>query len=90
MAAKTGRIEVRTDAEREHRIRYAAELSNVSVSAFVLDAASERAERVITSASVTTVTGDFFDALWEALEEPPAPNPVLTRRAARARRVTQR
>ena len=90
MATKTERIELRTDAQREHRIRYAAELSNQSVSAFILDAAIERAERVITSASVTTVPPDFFDTLWDALEQPPAPNPVLARRAKGARRVTQR
>jgi uncharacterized protein (DUF1778 family) len=45
----------RADPERERRIRYAAELERQSVSAFVLDAAAERAEHVIASASSTVV-----------------------------------
>jgi uncharacterized protein (DUF1778 family) len=90
VAAKTERIELRADAERARRIRYAAELSHQGISAFVLDAASERAERVITSASVTSVPSDFFDALWDALDRPATPNPALARRAQHPRRFTQR
>lgn len=49
-AERTSRIELRTDPERERRIRYAAELERQSMSAFVLDAAAVRAEEVIASA----------------------------------------
>lgn len=41
---RTARIELRAEPEREERIREAARLSNQSLSSFVLDAASERAE----------------------------------------------
>ena len=37
MATRTSRLELRADPERERRIRFAAELSHQSVSAFVLD-----------------------------------------------------
>jgi uncharacterized protein (DUF1778 family) len=89
-ATRTSRIELRADPAREQRIRYAAELEHQSVSAFVLDAASERAEQVIASASTTVVHSDFFDRLWEALEAPPVPNPALQRRSRTTRRVQQR
>lgn len=89
-ATRTSRIELRADPERERRIRYAAELEHQSVSAFVLGAAAERAEEVIASASATSVSSDFFDQLWDALEAPPAPNPALQRRARASRRVDQR
>jgi len=89
MATKTARIELRAAPARERRIRYAAELARQSVSAFVLDAASERAEQVIASSSSTVVSSDFFDELWEALEAPPQANSALRRRAAADRQVEQ-
>lgn len=89
-AAHTSRIELRADPERERRIRYAAELERRSVSAFVLDAAAERAEEVIAAASATVVPSDFFDQLWDALDVPSTPSPALQRRARSRRRVDQR
>lgn len=71
-------------------MRYAARLSRQSLRAFVLEAATERAEQVIASAAVTTVPADFFDVLWQALGERPAPNPALRRRARDQRRFLPR
>ena len=90
MSRPTHRLELRADPERERRIRFAAELSHQSVSAFVLDAAGEKAERVIAASTATSVPPEFFDQLWEALAAPPRPNEVLRRRAAGPRRVQQR
>ena len=45
----------------------------------MLDAASERAEEVITSGHVTVVPADFFDALWEVLDQQPQLNARLAR-----------
>lgn len=89
-ATRTSRLELRTDPEREQRIRYAAELERQSVSAFVLDAAADRAERVIASASATVVPSEFFDQLWDALDAPPEPSPALERRSVSDHRVEQR
>ena len=86
---RTARIELRAEPEREERIREAARLSNQSVSSFVLDAASERAEEVLRATTTTTVPPDYFDQLHRALDEPPAPNPALERAAQAARRVVQ-
>jgi uncharacterized protein (DUF1778 family) len=90
MANRTSRLELRADPEREQRIRFAAELSHQSVSAFVLDAAGEKAERVIAASTATSVPSEFFDQLWQALDAPPQPNEPLRRRAADPRRVDQR
>ena len=90
MATKTARIELRVDPERERRIRYAADLAHTSVSAFVLEAAAERAEHVIAASTATVVPAAWFDAVWDALDSPPQPNPALRACAARARSVDPR
>jgi uncharacterized protein (DUF1778 family) len=77
--ARSQRIELRAEPEREQRIRYAAKLSNQSLTEFMLEAASARAEEVIASVQTTVLAPDFFDELWEALAEPPRPNEKLTR-----------
>ena len=86
---KSGRIELRTEQARESRLRYAADLSHMSLSAFILDAASARAEDVIAQASTTPLPAQFFDRLWSSLDAAPRPNAALARRARARRRVTQ-
>jgi uncharacterized protein (DUF1778 family) len=56
----------------------------------MLDAATERAEDVIASATGTMVPAKFFDELWNALAEPARPSAALARRARARRRVVQR
>ncbi len=90
MPPRSARIELRSDPDRAQRIRYAAQLRHESLSAFVLDAASERAEQVIAASSTTAVPSAFFDELWNALDAAPEPNAALRRRAAARRRVKQR
>ena len=88
--AATARIELRAQRGPAERIRYAARLRRQSLSAFVLDAAAERAEEVIASASTTVVPSEFFDKLWAALDRPPKRNAALARRAAMKRSIEQR
>lgn len=56
-----------------------------SVSSFVLDAASLRADEPIAESAVTVVSDEFFDTLLDALERPPKKNETLARRAKQAR-----
>lgn len=87
---RSDRIEARVEPERAERIRYAAELARTSVSSFVVDAAAEKAERVIAEHDETVVPSDFFDSLLGALDEArPAPE-ALRRGAGRARKVVRR
>jgi uncharacterized protein (DUF1778 family) len=86
---KTARIELRAEPVVEERLRAAAGLTRQSLSSFVLDAAAERADRVIAEAATTVVPTDFFDALYASLAEPPEPNEALARTTRRRRKVVQ-
>ena len=70
MATRTKRIELRADPESEALIAAAAAARRVSVSAFVLDAATDEAGRVLRAADVTLMPADQFDALVGSLDEP--------------------
>ena len=86
MAKRSDRIEVRVERERAKRIRLASELLHSSVSAFVVDAAVEKAEQVIADHSYTTLPGRYFDRLLAALDEPPVVVAALAKAASRVRK----
>jgi uncharacterized protein (DUF1778 family) len=83
--AKTQRIEMRADAESEDRINRAAAIERVSVSAFILDAATAAADRVLARTDTTAMPADQFDALIAALDVADEA-PQLARVAGRGRR----
>ena len=83
-------INMRATAEQKARLRRAAELRHTSLSQFILDAANERADKVITEHQLTVVPGDFFDAFYDALAQPPVANPALAALAATERPYEQR
>lgn len=85
MAVKTDRLEARLSPDERARIERAASASGMSVSAFMVDAAVDRADEVITAATTTLVPADYFDSLVAALDEPDAA-PRLAKAAKRARR----
>lgn len=88
MAAKSERIEMRADPESGTRIAQAAEIERKSVSAFILDAATSAADRVLARTEHVAMPADQFDALLKSLDEPDdAPTlGLLARRARRFRR----
>lgn len=85
MAVKTQRMEARVSPEERARIEQAAALKGLSVSAFMVSAAVERAGEVIEAATETVVPADYFDALLAALDEADAAT-HLARAADRAAR----
>ena len=88
MATRTRRIEMRADSASEERISRAARARDVSVSAFVLAAASREADRVLGRSDQTLIPAGQFDALVAALDQgDPAPR---LEQAARSTRVYQR
>ena len=89
MSAKMDRIEARIEHERAERIRYAANLARSSVSSFVVDAATERAERVIADHRETSVSSQFFEDILRVLDEPPRQIASL-KKAARRSKVARR
>lgn len=89
MATRSERIEARIDPDRASRIRCAAELAHASVSAFVVEAAVERAERILVEHHSATVPSQFFDRLLAALDEPPVSVSSIEKAAERRREVVK-
>lgn len=86
MAVKSDRLEARVSPEQRARLERAASLAGTSVSAFVVDAAVDRAEELLAAQMSTTVPADYFDQLVSALDQPDRA-PTL---AKAAKRVTRR
>ena len=79
---------MRTDRERKQLLQLAANLAHQSLTAFVLDAADERAERVIKDSRASAVEAAFFDEFFHALDAPESA--ALARAAERMRRSVRR
>lgn len=83
--AKSERLELRISPDVKSEIETAAQLSRVSVSQFIADAAMQRAETVINEHNRIKLTEESWNAVMDALENPPAPDERLRRAAARSR-----
>ncbi|MEO5974054.1 MAG: DUF1778 domain-containing protein [Ilumatobacteraceae bacterium] len=93
MGKRSERIEARIEPNRIERIRFASELVEESMSSFVVQAAIERAERVISERTFTTVDDEYFDKLIADLDKPAKPIQVLqkaARKNAKSPAFTQR
>lgn len=88
MAAKTQRIEMRTDQDTEARIIQAARLSDQTVSAFVVEAASVAADRVLARTHHVVMPDEQFDELMASLDSFDEA-PTLARVARRKSRFTR-
>jgi uncharacterized protein (DUF1778 family) len=84
MPAKSDRVEARLSPAEREQIHRAAEFQGQSVSSFIVSAAVEKANAVISEHTATRVPADYFDELLRALDEP-EPAPQLQRAARRAR-----
>lgn len=80
---KTARLDVRAEPVRAERIAAAAAVTHQSVSAFVVDAAADRAEQVLDQAAATVLRDEHFERVLEALDTPYVPNAALQRAAER-------
>jgi uncharacterized protein (DUF1778 family) len=87
--AKTSRIEVRTDPEREALLKQAASLTNQTLTGFVLDAAEQRAKEVVAEANTTVVHSTFFDELLLALDDPPQSNEAMRNAARQSQQLVE-
>ena len=86
MVTKNRRMEMRADEQQERLITEAAQVARMSVSAFVLRAASDEAGRLLARTDTTVMPAAQFDAFMSSLDEPD-PAPRLARAAARAART---
>ena len=74
---KRHRLEMRVTPEQDALIREAADLEDTTVTAFVLDAVTARAETVIEQRRDVTLSNDAFDRFIAELDKPPAAVPQL-------------
>ncbi|MFW6090467.1 MAG: DUF1778 domain-containing protein [Actinomycetota bacterium] len=88
MAVKTDRLEARLSPDERERIERAASTAGLSVSAFMVGAAVERADEIIAAATTTVAPADYFDGLLAALDEPDHA-PRLAKAAKRSRRASR-
>lgn len=89
MTIKEARLDFRLDPDAKARIERAASLSRESISAFVVHAATDAADRVLARADLTVMPADQFDALLAALDAAD-PAPALTSLGQRDRRYVRK
>ncbi|HVX17905.1 MAG TPA: DUF1778 domain-containing protein [Acidimicrobiales bacterium] len=85
MAIKTDRVEARLSPTERAHIEQAASIAGLPVSTFMVGAAVNRADEIITAATTTVVPADYFDRLVVALDEA-EPTPGLSKAARRSHR----
>ena len=81
------RLNFRVQPEIEQRLRAAADVAHLSLTDFVIKAASAEADEVLMTH--TLVPSDYFDTLLAALEAPYRPNGALRAAAQHARSVVK-
>ena len=81
------RMYLRLDARSKRKLERAAAYEETTVSRFVLNNAVAAAERVIERREQVVLPATDWDAFYEALLHPPAPNPALKRAAQRYRKL---
>lgn len=85
MATKTDRLEARLTRTERKRIEHGAALAGEPVSSFLVAAALDRAEALVSEQATTVVPNDYFDRLVSSLDEV-GHAPTLERAARTAKR----
>lgn len=84
---KDDRLQVRLDAESKSVLQRAASYSHKTVSQFVLATAMEKAEKIIRENEAVALSGRDWKVFYDALTNPPAPNPALRKAFARYKKA---
>lgn len=79
------RIDLRTSPEIKELIVRAATTAGMSVSAFLLGTAQERARQILAEAEMMTLSPRDWDAFAQALDEADKPRPKLSAAIGRHR-----
>lgn len=80
------RIDLRTSPELKDMIVRAASISGMSVSAFLLGAAQERAQHILAESEMMTLTPRDWKAFFSALDNADKPRPKLSAAMRRHRK----
>jgi uncharacterized protein (DUF1778 family) len=74
---KEERLQIRVNPDEKRLLEQAAKSAHLSVSAFVLQAASQQAEQLLAERQTITVSPDAAEAFARALSQPAAVNERL-------------
>jgi uncharacterized protein (DUF1778 family) len=85
-----GRINLRVDPDQEARLRAAADADGVTLTGFLLAAATDRAEQVLERAHRVALNQEAFDRFVAALDADAEPMPTLRRYAQEPSRIPTR
>ena len=85
---KDGRLQLRVDATSKRRLEEAAAEAHLSVSAFVLQAASQAADKVLAERQVIHLSPDAAAVFTEALNNPARVNERLAAVLRRSAKFT--
>lgn len=85
--SKDERLQLRLDAQAKNRLQRAASFRHKTVSQFVLTTALEAADEVIRENEIVTLSDPDWKLFFDALADPPAPNPALEQAFERYRKA---
>ncbi len=77
VASKEVRLVARVSRDVQELVKNAAQMSGATLSQFVVEAVTAKATMVIEQARTIRLTLDGADRVFEALDNPPAPNRKL-------------
>ncbi|WP_164512921.1 DUF1778 domain-containing protein [Leucobacter chromiireducens] len=83
MSTATARINMRVSEDARDLIDQAAEMQGLDRTAFVIDAAMNRARNVILEGKMLQLTPEQVSQVRDLIENPPAPNEALRSAAGR-------
>jgi uncharacterized protein (DUF1778 family) len=89
MATQSDRLDLRLDASDKQELTLAASLMATPVSAFVRDAARDRARQVIAQSTRVTLSAEESEHFLDVFDAPFAPNPKLQRALERSRHIAR-
>ncbi len=84
---KDDRLQVRLDADAKSVLQRAARYRQKTVSQFVLSTALQEAEKVIRENEAVTLSAPDWKIFYDALTNPPEPNPALRKAFARYKKA---
>ena len=83
VTAKEARLVARASTDVQELIKYAADLSGATISQFIIEAATAKANSVIEKVKNIQLSLEDANNIFTALENPPAPNQALLAAANR-------
>lgn len=83
VTAKEARLVARASTDVQELIKYAADLSGATISQFIIEAATAKANSVIEKVKKIQLSIEDANNIFNALENPPAPNQALLTAATR-------